>query len=193
MKLRFGWGPVDGARGMQRNAELVKTVRDAVGDGIDVMADAYMGWTLDYAKRMIPLLEPFHLRWLEEPVIPDDIHGYAELKSYGRIPIAGGEHEFTIYDFVICWKRALWITSVRYNRVGIASTRSLPSRAIPSHVPHADQMQLPRSHGEFELSMAGIFPSSTWKWAMNCSGTSSRARQSEEWLIDLDDNSLGLD
>ena len=41
------------------------------------MADAYMGWNLDYAKRMIPLLEPFNLRWLEEPVIPDDIHGYA--------------------------------------------------------------------------------------------------------------------
>src|SRR5450755_1987962 len=69
MKLRFGWGPVDGAAGMQHNVALVRTVREAVGDGIDVMADAYMGWTLDYAKRMLPLLEPFHLRWLEEPVI----------------------------------------------------------------------------------------------------------------------------
>ena len=48
---------------------------------------------------MLPLLEPFNLRWLEEPVIPDDIHGYAELKAYGRIPIAGGEHEFTLYGF----------------------------------------------------------------------------------------------
>ena len=60
-------GPIDGAEGMQRNIELVRTVREVVGDGIDVMADAYMGWTLDYAKRMLPLLEPFHLRWLEEP------------------------------------------------------------------------------------------------------------------------------
>ena len=66
MKLRFGWGPVDGAAGMQRNVELVRTVREVVGDEIDVMADAYMGWNLDYARRMIPLLEPFHLRWLEE-------------------------------------------------------------------------------------------------------------------------------
>ena len=99
MKLRFGWGPINGAAGMQRNIDLVRTVREAVGDGIDVMADAYMGWTLDYAKRMLPLLEPFHLRWLEEPVIPDDIHGYAELKSYGRVPIAGGEHEFTLAGF----------------------------------------------------------------------------------------------
>src|ERR1700722_12061460 len=59
MKLRFGWGPADGAQGMQQNLALVRTVRESVGDGIDVMADAYMGWTLDYAKRMLPLLEPF--------------------------------------------------------------------------------------------------------------------------------------
>ncbi len=84
MKLRFGWGPTDGAEGMQKNVALVRTVRETVGDDIDVMADAYMGWTLDYAKRMLPLLEPFNLRWLEEPVIPDDIHGYAELKSRAR-------------------------------------------------------------------------------------------------------------
>ena len=70
MKLRFGWGPVDGAEGMQRNVALVRTAREAVGDGIDIMADAYMGWNLDYARRMIPLLEQFNLRWLEEPVIP---------------------------------------------------------------------------------------------------------------------------
>src|SRR6202047_591021 len=43
MKLRFGWGPP----GMQRNPGLVRTVRDSVGDGIDVVADAYMGWVLD--------------------------------------------------------------------------------------------------------------------------------------------------
>ncbi len=81
---------------MQRNVALVGTVREAVGDEIDVIADPYMGWTLDYAKRMLPLLEPFNLRWLEEPVIPDDIQGFAELQSSGRIPIAGGEHEFTL-------------------------------------------------------------------------------------------------
>ena len=77
MKLRFGWGPIDGAAGMQKNVELVRAVREVIGEGIDLMADAYMGWTLDYAKRMLPLLEPFHLRWLEEPVIPDDTRGYS--------------------------------------------------------------------------------------------------------------------
>ena len=145
MKLRFGWGPADGASGMQRNLDLVRTVREAVGDEIDVMADAYMGWTLDYAKRMLPLLEPFHLRWLEEPVIPDDVHGYAELKSYGRIPIAGGEHEFTLYGF----RDLLEAHAVDYiqfdtNRVGgISQARKIAALAeaysIP-FIPHAGQM-----------------------------------------------------
>jgi L-rhamnonate dehydratase len=145
MKLRFGWGPTDGAAGMQHNVDLVKTVRQAVGDGIDVMADAYMGWTLDYAKRMLPLLEPFNLRWLEEPVIPDDIHGYAELKSYARIPIAGGEHEFTQYGF----RDLLAAHAVDYiqfdtNRVGGITQARKISALAESHsvpvIPHAGQM-----------------------------------------------------
>ena len=145
MKLRFGWGPTDGADGMQHNIDLVRTVRQAVGDGIDVMADAYMGWTLDYAKRMLPLLEPFHLRWLEEPVIPDDIHGLAELKSYGRIPIAGGEHEFTLYGFRdLLEARAVDYIQFDTNRVGgITQARKIAALAesysVPV-IPHAGQM-----------------------------------------------------
>jgi L-rhamnonate dehydratase len=130
---------------MQRNLALDRTVREAVGDGIDVMADAYMGWTLDYAKRMLPLLEPFHLRWLEEPVIPDDIHGYAELKSQGRIPIAGGEHEFTLYGFrELLEARAVDYIQFDTNRVGgITQARKIAALAEAHSVPvipHAGQM-----------------------------------------------------
>ena len=145
MKLRFGWGPVDGAAGMQRNVKLVRTVREAVGIDVDVMADAYMGWTLDYAKRMLPLLEPFQLRWLEEPVIPDDIQGYAELKSYGRIPIAGGEHEFNLHGFQdLLQARAVDYIQFDTNRVGgITQARKIAALAEAHSVPvipHAGQM-----------------------------------------------------
>jgi L-rhamnonate dehydratase len=145
MKLRFGWGPVDGAAGMRKNVDLVRTVREVVGDGVDIMADAYMGWTLDYARRMIPLLEPFRVRWLEEPVIPDDLHGYVALKAMNRIPIAGGEHGFTQYEF----RDMLELRAVDYvqfdtNRVGgITQARKISALAesfgVPV-VPHAGQM-----------------------------------------------------
>jgi L-alanine-DL-glutamate epimerase-like enolase superfamily enzyme len=145
MKLRFGWGPTDGAAGMQKNVALVRTVRETVGDGIDIMADAYMGWNLDYAKRMLPLLEPFNLRWLEEPVIPDDIHGYAELRRRTSIPIAGGEHEFTLYGFrELLDARAVDYLQFDTNRVGgLTQARKIAALAeahsIPV-IPHAGQM-----------------------------------------------------
>ena len=145
MKLRFGWGPIDGAAGMQKNLDLLRTVRETVGDDVDIMADAYMGWSLEYAKRMMPLVEPFRLRWLEEPVIPDDVRGYAALKAMGRVPIAGGEHAFTLYEF----RDLLDLGALDYiqfdtNRVGgITQARKIAAlaeaHAVPV-IPHAGQL-----------------------------------------------------
>ncbi|MES2175888.1 MAG: L-rhamnonate dehydratase [Pseudomonadota bacterium] len=145
MKLRFGWGPIDGAAGMARNVDLIRTVRETVGDEIDIMADAYMGWSLDYAKRMMRLIEPFNLRWLEEAIIPDDINGYHELRRFGTTPIAAGEHEFTSYGFrQMIEAKALDYFQFDTNRVGgITAARKIQALAeaysIPV-VPHAGQM-----------------------------------------------------
>lgn len=164
MKLRFGWGPVDGAAGMERNLELVRTVRQVIGYEIDLMCDAYMGWTLDYARRMVPLLEPFRLRWLEEPVIPDDVHGYAALKAMGRLPIAGGEHEFTLYGFrVLLEAKAVDYIQFDTNRVGgLTQARKIAALAeaysVPV-VPHAGQMH--NFHvvmASFNSPLAEFFP-----------------------------------
>ena len=131
---------------------------------IDIMADAYMGWKLDYAKRMLPLLEPFNLRWLEEPVIPDDIHGYAELKSHGRIPIAGGEHEFTLYGFrELLEARAVDYIQFDTNRVGgISQARKIAALAesysIPRDSPRRADAQLPRRDGQSEFANGRVFP-----------------------------------
>lgn len=155
MKMRFGWGPLDGAAGMQRNVELLRTIREVIGYEVDLMADAYMGWTLDYARRMLPLLEPFQLRWLEEAVIPDDIHGYAALKALGIVPIAGGEHEFTIYGFrEMLEAKALDYIQFDTNRVGgITQARKIAALAEAHSVPvipHAGQMH------NFHVVMASL-------------------------------------
>jgi L-rhamnonate dehydratase len=85
------------------------------------------------------------LRWLEEPVIPDAVQGYAELKSYGRIPIAVGEHEFTAYSFRdLLEARALDYIQFDTNRVGgLTQARKIAALAeaysVPV-IPHAGQM-----------------------------------------------------
>lgn len=95
MKMRFLHGPEEGRKGMEENRAIVETVRDAVGHDIALAADAYMGWSVRYAKKMLDRLERYDLAWVEEPVIPDDIDGYAEIRESTSTPISGGEHEFT--------------------------------------------------------------------------------------------------
>jgi len=145
MKLRFGWGPRDGAAGMRKNVELVRTVRETVGDDVEVMADCYMGWTLEYAKRMLPLLAPYSLKWIEEALLADEIDGYAELRAMNIVPIAGGEHEFTLRGFrEIAERRAMDFLQFDTNRVGGPSQAqkicALAEAFGLSVVPHAGQM-----------------------------------------------------
>ena len=164
MKMRFGWGPRDGAAGMRRNVELVKTVREVVGDETDIMLEAYMGWTLDYARRMLPLLAPFNPRWLEEPVIPDDIAGYAELRAMNIVPISGGEHEFTPRGCAqLLDMRAVDVLQYDTNRVGgITAARKInaiaEAKSVPV-IPHAGQMH--NYHlvmADLNCPMAEFFP-----------------------------------
>ncbi len=142
MKMRFGYGPTDGRPGMKKNLELVKVVREAIGDDIDLMADAYMGWTAQYAIEMLRMLEPYHLTWVEEPVIPDDIEGYARIKREGGVAVAGGEHEFTRWGFrELIERRAVDYVQLDVNRVGgLTEARKIVALAQAFNlpvVPHA--------------------------------------------------------
>lgn len=146
VKQRFGYGPNDGLPGMRQNLELVRTVRQAVGADVELMADAYMGWDVPYAIRMIRMIEDagLNLKWVEEPVIPDDIDGYARIRSSVATPISGGEHEFTRYGFrELIRREAVDILQPDVNRVG-GITEALKIWAMAAGfglpvIPHAGQ------------------------------------------------------
>jgi L-rhamnonate dehydratase len=101
VKQRLPYGPRDGREGIRKNVELVRTVVDAVGPDVDVMADAYMSWDVGYAIRCIRAIEDagLRLRWIEEPAIPDDVAGLARIRAAVSTPIAAGEHEATRFGF----------------------------------------------------------------------------------------------
>ncbi len=145
VKLRFGWGPRDGLEGINNNLDLVKTAREAIGPNVDLMADAYMGWTVEYGKRMLRQLEPYNLRWVEEPVISDDLAGYAELKSMNKVGISGGEHEYTLHGFRQALDLGAFdIAQFDVNRVGgITAAKKITDLCEAYDVaviPHAGQM-----------------------------------------------------
>ena len=91
------WGPMDGRAGVRKNVELMETLRAAAGPDSDVMIDAWMSWDVPYTLAMANRLKPYDPRWIEEPVLPDKIAQYAEIRAASPIPISGGEHEYTRY------------------------------------------------------------------------------------------------
>ena len=145
MKMRFGYGPKHGPEGMKKNLDSVAAVREVIGYDVDLMLECYMGWNVEYAKRILPKLEQYQPRWLEEPVIADDIDGYAELNALTSIPISGGEHEFTSYGFrQLLDRKAVSVIQYDTNRVGgITAAHKVNALAeaysVPV-IPHAGQM-----------------------------------------------------
>jgi len=160
-KSRFGYGPKDGTRGVTENLKRVEAVREVVGYDCDLMLEAYMGWNVDYAKRIIPKLQKYEPRWLEEPVLADDIAGYTELNS-GPIPISGGEHEFSLLGFKqLLEAKAISVIQYDTNRVGgITAAQKINALAESYQVPvipHAGQMH------NYHLTMANFnCPMSEW-------------------------------
>ena len=98
-KWFFRYGPASGAEGMKRNVELVRTLREAVGDEVDIMLDCWRSWDARYAIRMAEQIAEYRPRWLEEPVFADQIDACAAVRRAVPFPISTGEHEYTRWGF----------------------------------------------------------------------------------------------
>ncbi len=83
----------------KRTIEVVKAVREAVGDDIDMMVDVTAEGTTDIMTRIGQAIEPYHPFWYEEPIDAFDIDDYKTLKNKVNIPIATGERLYTRYGF----------------------------------------------------------------------------------------------
>jgi len=79
--------------------ELVKAVREAIGNDIKLMVDSNHAYALREATELSRAIEPYNIGWFEEPVSPEYYHQYRELRTKTTIPIAGGECEYLRYGF----------------------------------------------------------------------------------------------
>ncbi len=89
--MKFGWGPI--GRDYQLDVALIREIRNAIGDDIDVMIDGGLAWDLKGALKMAELYEKYNVFWFEEPLHPNDIAGYRALSDRTRLHIAAGEQE----------------------------------------------------------------------------------------------------
>ncbi len=92
MKVKLGFGVDD-------DVAVMRSIRDAVGDRAGFMVDVNHGYGAADAIRLGRALADYKLRWIEEPVIPEDLAGYRRVRDALDIPIAGGEAEFSMYGF----------------------------------------------------------------------------------------------
>jgi L-rhamnonate dehydratase len=98
-KWFFRHGPMSGKEGLNKNVELVRTLREAVGDDYDLMFDCWQAMDVNYMAELIDRIEVYRPRWLEECVMPDRIDSYVRIRQSTRIPLAGAEHEYTRWGF----------------------------------------------------------------------------------------------
>lgn len=98
-KWFFRHGPGSGQAGLHKNVELVRTLREAVGEDYDLMFDCWQSMDVGYVVDLAERIADYRPRWLEECVMPDRIDSYRRIKERTNIPLAGAEHEYTRWGF----------------------------------------------------------------------------------------------
>jgi L-alanine-DL-glutamate epimerase-like enolase superfamily enzyme len=93
VKMKIGGLP------LREDLARVASVRVAIGDDVKLLVDANSSYRRHEAVEASRKLEKYDVYWLEEPLMPDDYVGHAEVARGTSIPIAAGENEYTRYGF----------------------------------------------------------------------------------------------
>jgi L-rhamnonate dehydratase len=110
-----------------------------------------MQWDVATTLAIAERLAPLDIDWIEEPLSPDDLDGYAELAERSPVRIAGGEHEFMAIGFRplierrlhqvlqpdVCWCGGLTELLKIYGMARAAGLRVCPHRGAEVWALHA--------------------------------------------------------
>jgi D-galactarolactone cycloisomerase len=101
VKLKIGFNVAE-------DLALIRAVREAIGPKTGLMLDANHGYDVIEAIELGRKASALDIAWFEEPVVPDDLDSYREVRRGQPIPVAGGETHFTRWDFrTILTRRAM--------------------------------------------------------------------------------------
>ena len=78
----------------------VQAVRHAIGPETVFMVDANYSYSVKQAINAAKRFEDYNIHWFEEPIIPDDFKGYADVSKSINIPLAMGENLHTEQEFL---------------------------------------------------------------------------------------------
>jgi D-galactarolactone cycloisomerase len=138
---------------MREDIQLVEMVRKAVGDRMEIMVDANQAqssgtwqpgvqWDFQRAVETARHLQQLRCVWLEEPLPRFDFDGLAELNRLVEIPIAGGENNRPLHEFLTILRQGVFdivqpdcmvvdgITAMR--KIGVMA-EAFGRRIVPHH------------------------------------------------------------
>ena len=103
--VKAGWGMHREALfGQNRKADIdiVRQVREAIGEEPELIVDTpgiYKLWDVPTAIQRFHDLEPYRLRWIEQPLFPSDLESHAHLRAAVSTPIGTGEDEWDLESY----------------------------------------------------------------------------------------------
>lgn len=90
---------VDSRDKVEKVVANVAAVRDAVGADIGIGVDFHGRVHRPMARVLLDALAPFHLMFVEEPVLSEHVDGIADVLRNSATPIALGERLYSRWDF----------------------------------------------------------------------------------------------
>jgi len=108
----------------------VAALRAAIGPERDLALDVHGHWSKATARRLLPQLEPYELLFVEEPLLPEQLHMLRELTETTSLPIATGERLYNRWDFREVLQSGLAVAQPDVSQAGgISETRRIAALA----------------------------------------------------------------
>lgn len=119
-------------------AGLVESVREAIGDDVDIAIDCHWHLSAESAIRLAEAVEPYRLIWLEDPIPPESVETLKWVTDRSPVPIATGENHYTrqqFHDLIV--RCGVQIIAPDFQKTGLLEGKRIAELAGAFSVPVA--------------------------------------------------------